>query len=124
MIEEKDIEVIETMAKKYNLNIISFCKEIIKSKKKSNQIQIKLSKEEYDHIMQKKGNLDNSQYCYLACEYHLKKGFNLEDFRIKKDKRTYRIAVVLKNEKELFKVLEPYSIKISTLVRFCALNFK
>lgn len=126
-IKDEDIKIIKNIALKYNLQITELCRYIIKQGKKSNQIQVRVNDEEFKIIKNKADDkeITMSQFCILACNYFIKNNydFDVDDFRINKTNRNKRIAVTNHQEEVLMEVADKYSIKVSTLIRYCALNY-
>lgn len=129
IIEEKDMKEIEKIAKRYDMSAIELSREIIRQNKKRNDIQFRVSDEEFEIISKKAKEYDMSISRY--CEYACKEFISEERFdeywenRIYKCKRTKRIAMFFKNdfyEREMLKMSEVMSVTIGALIRYCALH--
>lgn len=131
LIDSADVSYIKKLSEKYDMSLVNFCHIVIRQEGNNLTRQIRVTDEEFEIIKDKakKNKLNMSKYCSLACSNFLKSGFNnisVSDFTIEKSKRTKRIGVTLRNqgeEYELMKIATKFSIKIATLIRYCALNY-
>ena len=131
LIEQSDMRTIKELAKKYNMSVADFGRSIVRVAERNQGRAVRLSDEEYEHIYEasKRIGCTMTQFCSLACHTFL----NTKEKRIdyisdaaEKTNRTKRIEVRILNaaeDAELMKYATEYSMKISTLIRYCAIHF-
>jgi len=130
LIEREDYSVIRDLAKKYNLNVADFGRSIVRQSERSVARAIRLTENEYNYIMQtaKDNNMSAARFCALACHSFLSENNKYVPIleTAADSKKTKRIEARIYNgadEAELLKYATAYSIKISSLIRYCAVHF-
>jgi len=130
LIEHEDYTVIRTLAKKYNMNVADFGRSIVRQSERSVARAIRLTEDEYNYITQtaKDNNMSAARFCALACHSFLEEKIKYMPTKnnAANINRTKRIEARLYNgtdEAELIKYATAYSIKISSLIRYCAVRF-
>ena len=131
IITKEDMNLIEEMAKRYDVSVAQFGKLVSSQMKTTKERQFRVSLEEDEIIVEKANSkgMTKMKYCEYACSRFLKsknidKSFFMKDWYGKN--RIKRIAVQFSDvdmELEMLKVAEKYGIDIGTLLRYCALNF-
>lgn len=130
LIERNDFLEIRQLAKKYNMNVADFGRSIVRQAERNAGRAVRLTESEYKYIKEtaKTNNLTVTRFCALACHAYLEaenKTIPIED-RTDNQNRTKRIEARFYNnsdEIELTNIATEYSMKISALIRYCALNF-
>ena len=130
-----DMMIVKEMADKYNLSVADFGREITKQNSRNPGRQMRLTEDENRMIRKRANtmNLSMSRYCELCCTSFIHKYENgevdtltfYENCRRKGDKRTVRVSVTIynrKNETKLLHIAQEFSVKLSTLIRYCALT--
>lgn len=128
-IDEKDLVVIEELAKKYGMSSLEFGKAVVNQTKKNTQRQFRVSDEEYAIISRKakENDLSIMRFCEMACGAFLSEGKIGTDFYGQKSYgkgRTKRIAVEFRDENIEHEILElavSLNAEVGTLIRYCAL---
>lgn len=130
VIEEKDLKIIEKIAKSYNMSADELSREIIRQNMKKGKRQFRVSEDEYNVILEKAKEKEMTvrNYCEHACNHFIhKKEFNkFWEYKRYGANRTKRITMRFKNvsdEEELMKISREMSVEISSLIRWCALNY-
>lgn len=132
VISSEDMNKIKKMALKYNLSVSEFGREITRQSQGNSVRQIRVTSDELELIKRvSKNNGVNSmgRWCSLACTDFINKGdyatlYN--DYKSDEDIRDKRINVPIENhliESKLLEISKTYSIKISALIRYCAIMF-
>lgn len=130
IIEREDFSIIRQLAKKYNMNVADFGRLIVRQSERSVGRAIRLTEREYDYIRNTatKNNMSAARFCALACHAYL--GESNRDipieYRMDDENRTKRLEARIYNtndEIELLNIATQYSMKISALIRYCALHF-
>lgn len=133
LISHKDMASIKNLAEKYNMSVADLGRSIVRQAEGNSSRQIRVTDEEYDMISlkAKAHGVSKSRWCSLACSDFVngsaKTDIFFSDFDSEKSVRNKRIAVAIRNqqeETELMNVSIRYSIKISTLIRYCALRYE
>lgn len=131
VIEREDFTVIREMAKKYNMNVADFGRSIVRQSERAIGRAIRVTEKEDIYIkdMAKKNKMSVARFFALACHVYLSDKENRYipvEYHAGKDNRTKRLEARIYNsndEEELLKIASEYSIKISALIRYCALHF-
>lgn len=131
VIEREDFTVIREMAKKYNMNVADFGRSIVRQSERTMGRAIRVTENEYNYIKDtaEKNEMSTARFCALACHAYLaaKENGNIPiEYHAGKENRTKRLEARIYNsndEEELLKIASEYSIKISALIRYCALHF-
>lgn len=132
----KDLEVIEEIAKKYNMTMKQFGREMLREFKVTKERQYRVSAEELELIKKRAEacGLSMQEYSAAACEYFLKKN-ELDPAIIKfeigsasygqgRDKRT-NVSFSDENvEIALEKLADENKIPFGSLVRYCVMKYK
>lgn len=129
-IQEKDLEVIEAMAKSYGISMVELGKAIVNQTKKRADRQFRVSDQEFEVISEKakEKGLTVMRYCEYACSVFVsRKKLDGEFFGNKRygEGRTKRITVQFKDakvESELLNFADSYNVEIGALIRYCALT--
>lgn len=130
IIEREDYSLVRMLAKKYNMNVADFGRSIVRQSERSVGRAIRLTENEYEYIKQtaKNNNMSAARFCALACHSFIElenKIIPIEE-RADDKTRTKRIEARIYNgadETELVKYATMYSVKISSLIRYCAVHF-
>lgn len=134
VINPVDMRTIRSMAEKYGMTVADFGRFITRQSVNRTNRQVRVTPTEYEIIRSnaKRLDLNVSRYCELCCKQFLEnveeKGISPEIFREnqkRKEKRTRLFTIMILNgdrERKLAEVAATYSIKISSLIRYCALN--
>lgn len=134
VINPVDMRAIRNMAESYGMTVADFGRFITRQSVNRTNRQIRVTPTEYETIRSnaKRLGLNVSRYCELCCKKFLEnvdlKGISPEIFREnqkRKEKRTRIFTILVLNgdrEKKLAAVAATYSIRISSLIRYCALN--
>lgn len=130
MIERDDFATVRQLAKKYNMNVADFGRCIVRQSERSVGRAIRLTEKEYEYIKNtaEKNNMSAARFCALACHAYLDikdRSIPIE-YNSDNEKRTKRLEARIYNstdETELLKIASEYSMKISALIRYCALHF-
>lgn len=130
LIEREDYTVIRMLAKKYNMNVADFGRSIVRQSERSVARAIRLTENEYEYIKQTAcdNNMSAARFCALACHAFIEADNKILPIEERNDSenRTKRIEARIYNgadETELVKYATNYSVKISSLIRYCALHF-
>ena len=131
IIEREDFKIIRELAKKYNLSVADFGRSIVRQSDRAIGRAIRVTKKESDFIKNtaEKNKMSTARFCALACHVYLADKDNRHlpmEYRTDTEKRTERIEARIyngKDEEDLLKIAAEYSIKISALIRYCALHF-
>ncbi|BAL01882.1 hypothetical protein OBV_p-00270 (plasmid) [Oscillibacter valericigenes Sjm18-20] len=131
LIEQNDMRTIKELAIKYNMSVADFGRSIVRVAERNPGRSVRLSREEYKHIydVSKRIGCTMTQFCSMACHSFLNEKNKRIDFitdAAEKTNRTCRIEVRILNtaeDAELLKYATEYSMKISTLIRYCAVHF-
>lgn len=135
-IELKDLEVIQEIAKKYNMSMQGFGRELLREFKVTKERQYRVSAEEVELIKDRAEacGLSVMEYGAAACEHFLKKNEldpAIIKFEIGSDSygqgRDKRANVVFANEDvevALEKMADENKIPFGSLVRYCVLKYK
>lgn len=129
LIEREDFLIIRELAKKYNMTVADLGRSIVRQAERNTGRTIRLTESEYRYITQtaEKNNMTVTRFCALACHAFLEldeKGIPIESQ--KEANKTKRIEVKFYNntdEMALMKIATEYSMKISALIRYCAMRF-
>jgi transposase len=145
-IDKEDIKIIEEMAKKYNVSIMTFSKMIAKLENCNQQnlkLQIRYTKTEYDTICKKireinekyHTNMSDGTYTLLCVQEIIKKNVQVSVLGINKitkreksneaEKRTIRKNVRFfsaSDYNEVIKYAEELGMSYSNFIRYAALN--
>lgn len=129
-IDEKDLLLIDELAKKYGMTSVELGKAIVSQTKKKTQRQFRVSDEEYAIISKKAQEFDMSvmRFCEKACADILCDGDICIDFYGQKSygkSRLKRIAVDFRDEnieREILKLADYLNAEVGTLIRYCALR--
>ena len=130
MIDRDDMRKLNDMAKKYNMSISDFGRAMVRQSERSIGRAVRLSESEYKYIREtaQKNNLPAARFIALACHAFAKienKSIPIE-YRVDRGNRTKRLEARIYNnadEAEIVRTATAYSMKISTLIRFCAMHF-
>lgn len=130
VIEEKDLKIIEKIAKSYGMSTDELSKEIIRQNRRKGERQFRVSEDEYNAILEKakERNMTIRSYCEYACDYFIYKNEfdKFWGYKMYGANRTKRITVRFKNtldEEELIKISKEMRVEIGSLIRWCALNY-
>jgi hypothetical protein len=131
LISHNDMKVVRELAEKHNMSVADFGRSVVRQAERNLSRQIRVTDEEYNMIAEKAKvhGVNMSRWCSLACSDFItseKKEKFFSDFDADKGCRNKRIAVAIRNQKEeteLMNIAIMYSIKISTLIRYCALHY-
>lgn len=131
LIERVDYAKIRELAKKYNMSVGEFGRAIVRQSERSTGRAVRLTESEYRYIKEtaKQKNLSIARFCSLACHAFLEtknRSIPIEERMDDQENRTKRIEARLYNssdEIELIKISTEYSMKISALIRYCAIRF-
>lgn len=130
-IGKEDLDIIETIAKKYNVTVQDIGRSLLS--RKYPRIQIMLTPEELTKIDENANrlNLSRSMYCYLcfrkAINDKIYEKMNIVDI-VKKGKngiRTEKVAVSfseLGDYNKMMKFAEDMGVSFSSVVRYFSLN--
>lgn len=136
VIDETDMSVIETIAKKYKMSVVEFGRFLGKSSNaKGVRFHVRFTVDEMEIVNNKASYMgtSRSKLCAHAWKDFLDSGaykkFNVRDVKGKDDEsgRTERICVIFQEPEEFEKLQEiaaSYSIPFSALLRYCVLNYK
>ena len=131
LIGYEDMNIVRSLAAKYNISVADFGRMVVRQSERNLSRQIRVTDDEYNDISEKANahGVTITRWCSLACSQFLKekdKDIFFSDFVVDKAGRERRIAVTIRNQKEeteLISVATNYSIKISTLIRYCSLRY-
>lgn len=130
VIEREDFSTIRQLSKKYNMNVADFGRAIVRQSERSVGRAIRLTESEYEYIKKtaEKNNMSAARFCALACHAYLEeKDRNIPvEYRTDNENKTKRLEARIYNsndEAELLKIATEYSMKISALIRYCAVHF-
>lgn len=134
VIDEKDINLIEEIAEKYDMTLIEFARFIGKGKnEKGVRYHVRFSVDELMKVDENANemNYSRSKYCQIAYQWFINnevyKSINVMDIRESKSDRNMRVCVSFSDAKEyseLRKLAKGFSIPFSALIRYFALNYK
>lgn len=131
LISHEDMKVVRELAENYNMSVADFGRSVVRQAERNLSRQIRVTDEEYNMISEKAKahGVNMSRWCSIACSDFItsdKKDRFFSDFDADKACRNKRIAVAIRNQKEeteLMNIAIMYSIKISTLIRYCSLHY-
>ena len=131
LIEREDFLTVRELAKKYNMTVADFGRSIVRQADRSAGRAVRLSEVEYNYIteMATKNNMTVTRFCALACHAFIEsenKAIPIENIVTEKANRTKRIEARFYNmadEAEMVKTSIEYSMKISALIRYCAMRY-
>lgn len=141
LISKEDLEIVEKIASKYNLNLAEFGRTLSRKKNTYPPFQFTCNENEWILIKEKadKLGMSASGYCVYAFEEFLSdeniNNLNLLEIyeKIKKNRKgkdkseiqTKRMAVFVHTNSQYLKAKEianNLSVPVSTLIRYCACN--
>jgi len=131
LIERNDFFIIRELAKKYNMNVADFGRSIVRQAERNAGRTVRLTESEYKYIKRtaKENDMTATRFCALACHAFLNvnnRSMPIDHRTDKEERRTKRLEVKLHNnadEIELTKIATEYSMKISSLIRYCSVRF-
>ncbi len=128
IIEREDYSIIRDIAKKYNMSIADFGRSIVRQSERTKGRAIRLSDAEYNYIksLANYKNMTVSRFCSCACKAYIefdKKNIPIEIDTTRRDKRIEVRIYNADDEAQLIKLANNFGMKISSLIRYCALHF-
>lgn len=133
LIDEKDMELIQKIAHKYDMSVAEFGRFLgKKNNEKGVRFQIRFSVEELEYVDKLADELEvsRSRYCQIAyrwfVENEIYKTMNILDFKESEGEKNMRVSVSFNDAEEyksLRKFAKEFSIPFSALLRYCALNY-
>lgn len=128
IIEREDYFIIRDIAKKYNMSIADLGRSIVRQSERTKGRAIRLSDTEYNYIksLANYKNMTVSKFCGYACKAYIeldKKNIPIEIVTTKRDKRIEVRIYNSDDEVQLIKLANDFGMKISSLIRYCALHF-
>ena len=131
VIERDDLQEVRRLAKKYNMSVADFGRSVVRQAERNETRTVRLSEVEYNYIVQtaKRNGVSVGRFCALACHAFLTSETRDTLPRERAEDggmRTKRIAARFDNvaeEAEIIRIATEYSMKVSALIRYCALKF-
>lgn len=128
IISREDYTIIRDIAKKYNMTVADFGRSIVRQSERAKGRAIRLSDEEFERIkfIADLHNMTVARFCGCACRAYIEldeKTIPIENDTSRRNRRIEARIYNASDEAELIKIANNYSMKISSLIRYCALHF-